>query len=914
MNNRVYLIDGSGYIFRAYYAVAPLTTHDGFPTNALFGFVRMIIKLLTETSSPHVVMVFDAGRDTFRTEMYPEYKANREDCPEELRLQMPYFREFARALGLPIFEQAGFEADDIIGTFVKRFADSDIETVIVSGDKDLMQLVDEKTSIWDTMRDKRYGPAEVKEKMGVSPDQIVELLGLMGDSSDNIPGVKGVGPKTAIQLLEQFGSIEQVIAATDVIRETKAIRSRAKIADMIEAQSTLLRLSKQLVQIKTDVPVHIPIEERDCAISELANEDLLTALCRKEPDSEALARLAGQFEFTSLLKEFTLADASSRVDYSKLYKTVTADTFDEWLARFLEQDTVAFDLEATSLDVLSADIVGVAFSWSGDEGWYIPTGHTDLSDSASEQVSLDELLAVLKDWFEDPSKKKIGQNLKYDVSLLGRYGISVQGVAFDTMLASYLLNPERASHSLSALAREFLGRALIEYETVTAEYDSFASVPILEATHYAAEDAHVTWQLYEILKPLLEENSLTEIFTTMEVPLLSVLSRMERAGILLDVDFLKVMSKELEHRLAESQQRIYELAGEEFNPNSPKQLAAILFDRLGISTQGIKKTKTGYSTDSSVLEKLRHSHPLPDQILEHRGLYKLKNTYVDVLPYQVSEVTGRLHTKFNQTVTATGRLSSSDPNLQNIPIQSEDGRKIRKAFIAKPGCVLISADYSQIELRLLAHMSGDAAMQAAFQENRDIHSETAREIMGLSEFEEVTPDLRRIGKTINFGVVYGMSGFRLARDLGIPVGEGNRYIEEYFNRYAGVRKYFVELEQAAEQDGFVSTLFGRRRYIPVTTQGRDQGYRKRIAINAPIQGSAADLIKLAMIHIDRESSARMLPLTMLLQIHDELVFECEAGAVDECSAFIREQMETVTELDVPLTVDMDWGANWYEAH
>ena len=912
MNNRVYLIDGSGYIFRAYYAIAPLSTQDGFPTNALFGFVRMVIKLLTETSSPHVVMVFDAGRDTFRTEMYPAYKANRVDCPEELCLQMPFFREFARALGMPIFEQVGFEADDIIGTLVKRFAGSGTETVIVSGDKDLMQLVDEKTSIWDTMRDKRYGPAEVKEKMGVFPEQIVELLGLMGDSSDNIPGVKGVGPKTAIQLLEQFGGIEQIIAATDLIRETKAIRSRRKIADTIEEQAALLRLSKELVQIKTDVKVHVSVGERECTIAELDDEALLTALCRREPDSEALARLAGQFEFTSLLKEFTLADASTRVDYAKIYKTVTPAMFDEWVTSLFEQDTVAFDLEATSLDVLSADIVGFAFSWSTEEGWYIPTGHVDPQEPA--QVALDTLLTVLKDWFEDPGKKKVGQNLKYDVSLLSRYDISVRGVVFDTMLASYLLNPERASHSLSALAREFLGRTLIEYEMVTAEYDTFANVPVLEATHYAAEDAHVTWQLYEILKPLLEENSLTEIFDTMEVPLLSVLSRMERAGILLDVDFLAVMSKELEHRLAESQQRIYELAGEEFNPNSPKQLATILFDRLGISKQGIKKTKTGHSTDSSVLEKLRHTHPLPDQILEHRGLYKLKNTYVDVLPHQVSAVTGRLHTKFNQTVTATGRLSSSDPNLQNIPIQSEDGRKIRKAFIAKPGCVLISADYSQIELRLLAHMSGDVAMQAAFQEDRDIHSETAREIMGLSEFEEVTPELRRIGKTINFGVVYGMSGFRLARDLGIPVGEGNRYIEEYFSRYAGVRKYFSELEQAAEQDGFVATLFGRRRYIPVTTQGRDQGYRRRIAINAPIQGSAADLIKLAMIHIDRESSAQMLPITKLLQIHDELVFECEAGAVNECSVFIREQMETVTALDVPLKVDIDWGDNWFEAH
>jgi DNA polymerase-1 len=912
MSDKVYLIDGSGYIFRAYYGVAPLTTREGFPTNALFGFLRMIIKLLATADSDKVVMVFDAGKETFRTEMYPEYKANRDECPEDLLQQMPYFRDFSRALGLPVFEQIGVEADDIIGTLVKRFHGTGIETVIVSGDKDLMQLVDDSVTIWDTMRDRRFGPKEVEEKMGVPPEKIIELLGLMGDSSDNIPGIRGVGPKTAVKLLELFGSIDKVIESTDEIRETKAVRGRLKIADAIEEDTELLRLSRRLVEIKTDVEVLLTHENSEIELGAIGDDALLPALQRQDPDAEMLADLAERFEFHSLLKEFQVTQASSQVDYDKLYKVVDKDSFDTWLTKLNEQDEVAFDLEATSLDTLSADIVGFAFSWSTEEGWYIPVGH---AASSFSQVSLEDALKALTPWFQDVSKRKVGQNLKYDTSLLARYDVEVAGVYFDTMLASYVLNPERSSHSLNALSKEFLGRAPLEYGAVTEGLSSFAEVPVEQATHYAAEDAHLTWLLYCELKPELEKAELLEVFDDIEVPLVSVLARMERAGIAIDTDLLAKMSKELEGRLEETKIKVFELAGEEFNPNSPKQLSTILFDKLGISTQGVKKTKTGYSTDSSVLERLRHEHELPDQILIHRGLAKLKNTYVDVLPEQVSEVSGRLHTSFNQTVTATGRLSSSDPNLQNIPIQSEDGRKVRKAFVSKPGSKLISADYSQIELRLLAHMSDDVAMIQAFDDERDIHSETAKEIMGLNIFEEVTPELRRIGKTINFGVVYGMSGFRLARDLGIPVSEGNRYIKEYFNRYSGVREYFKELEQRADSDGYVSTLFGRRRYIPASGgSSRDQGFRRRIAINAPIQGSAADLIKLAMINIDKRIQKESLPLRMLLQIHDELVFECDEGAVDECCDFVKSEMEQVISLKVPLKVDMDSGVNWYEAH
>lgn len=912
MCKKVYLIDGSSYVFRAYYAVAPLSTSSGFPTNALLGFLRMLIKLLDEVQAEHIAMIFDAGRETFRNELYPEYKANRGECPDDLREQMPFFREFSRALGLPVFELVGFEADDVIATLSNRLHALDCETVIVSGDKDLLQLVGPGVRVWDTMKDVLYGEQEVQAKMGVGPEKVVELLGLMGDSSDNIPGVRGVGPKTAIQLIEQFGTVENVVQSTDIIRETKGIRGRLKIADTIEANPELVRLSRVLVEVKKDVPVSVLLAGKTLDHSELEDNEILQALERGEVQLEALSDLAERFEMQSLYKAFALKVSKAKVDYRSLYKTVTRANFDTWAQTMQQQPLVAFDIESTSLDTLEAEIVGFSFCWSAEEAWYLPVAHRE---SAIEQVSIATVLDTLREWFENKEKHKMGQNCKYDMELLMRVGIQVRGVYFDSMLGSYLLNPDKGSHSLDALASEFLGRSLITFSEALDGRESFADVPIETATAYAGEDAHVVWLLFEHMQPLLEEAELWSVLSDIEVPLIAVLATMEMDGISLDVKFLQEMSQDLEQKLKESEQKIYELAGEEFNPNSPKQLSVILFEKLGISTRGVKKTKTGYSTDSSVLDKLSQQHALPKQILDHRVLHKLKSTYVDALPAVVSQSTQRVHTRFNQTITATGRLSSSDPNLQNIPIQRPEGRKVRKAFIAKPGAILISADYSQIELRVLAHMSGDASLQDAFLQDRDIHAQTAREILGLQASEDLTPEQRRMGKTINFGIVYGMSGFRLARDLGIPVAEASRYINDYFARYPGVRSFFDSLESSAENPGFVTTLFGRRRYLSaLQARGRDQGFAKRVAINAPIQGTAADVMKLAMISLAEAIPALPFEMAMLLQIHDELVFECDVAAVEEAKVFIREKMESVVALTVPLRVDIGSGSNWYEAH
>ncbi|MBX7138536.1 MAG: DNA polymerase I [Oligoflexia bacterium] len=916
MTEKFYLVDGSGYIFRAYYAVAPLNNSQGFPTNALFGYTRMLLKLIGQRDSGHLIVVFDAGRETFRTELYSEYKANRVACPEDLLQQMPYFREISKALGLPVLELRGYEADDIIATLATRFSALGAETVIISGDKDLTQLIRPGVTMWDSMRDLRYGAKEVKEKFGVPPEKVVELLGLSGDTSDNVPGLKGVGPKTAVQLIEKFGDVEGVIAAVQQIREDSSIRNRSKIAEQIELNPELLRLSRKLVEVKTDVPLQLSHCGKEISLEQTSSADLAQVFVRTEPNREELQALFNKLEFLSLLKEFDLAlSAAPQPEQSGFkYNIIYADGFEKWAADFSAQSEYAFDLETTSLDPLQAQIVGASFSWGTDQSFYIPLGHKS-APAGKQQISTRDFLDRCRGSLESSSTRKIGQNLKYDISILKRHGLRPGGIYFDTMLASYLLNPDKGSHNLTALAGDYLGRGVIEFEDVVGEKTDFSEVEIDAAARYAGDDARNAWELRLKMEPLLQEKKLFEIFSSIEVPLVPVLSEMELLGIKLDTSYLAALSEELGQRLDALKGELFGLAGCQFNINSPKQLSEVLFTKLALSTKGLKKTKSGISTDSSVLEKLAPLHPLPAKILDYRSLYKLKSTYVDALPAQLSKITGRLHTRFNQTVTGTGRLSSSDPNLQNIPIQTAEGRRVRKAFIADQGSVLISADYSQIELRLLAHMSEDANLIAAFHDQSDIHRRTARELFGIANDAEVSSEQRRIGKTINFGIIYGMGPQRLARELGISFAVANQYIEDYFARYPKVRTLFAKIEKDAQELGYVTTVMGRKRFVSsIDASGRDQGFVLRAALNAPFQGSAADIVKLAMIALDQRIVGSKAPLKMLLQIHDELVFECPQTYAAEAVKMIQAEMEGVLELRVPLKVDVGVGANWEEAH
>lgn len=927
MSEKVYLVDGSGYIFRAFYAVAPLSTSKGFPTNALYGFTRMLLRLLKESNSEHVVVVFDAGRETFRTELYKEYKANRSECPPELSPQMPFFREITDALGLPLWEQKGFEADDIIGTLTDRLTRAGHEVVIVSGDKDLMQLVSDRVTMWDTLKERRYGPNEVKEKLGIGPERVVDLLGLMGDSSDNVPGLSGVGPKTALQLLEKYGDIESIISSAKLIAEDPTIRNRKKISECVESQSELLRLSRRLVEIDRHVPLQSVSEgggslkegngkqsktSQLMSIDMMPDEELLKIICRKTPESSHLKALIDKFEFASLFRELGVKNNNWEAPSEVSYRTIWRKDFAEWLPKFKERECFSFDLETTSLDSTEAEVVGISVCWSAKEAFYIPLGHVE---GQSEQLTFAEFSEVCAPIFGDPRRLKYGQNLKYDMSVFESRGVEVNGVVFDTMVAAYLLNPDRPSYGLTALAHEYLSYGVIEYEELVGDKPHLGYVDVEAVTRYACQDAHYAWLLVEKLHPKLKAEKLLPIFEEIEMPLVSVLSRMERKGVKLDTPLLAQISRDFSQKLNEIKGRLFEMAGCEFNINSPKQLAQVLFEKLGLSTKGLRKTKTGVSTDADVLERLSAEHPLPGLILEYRLLFKLLSTYVDALPRQISAFDGRLHSNFRQTGTGTGRLSSSEPNLQNIPIQTAEGRMIRRAFIPEEGSVLISADYSQIELRLLAHMSADENLIRAFQEGVDIHAQTAREILNLGPIGDVPPDLRRIGKTINFGIIYGMGPYRLSRELGIPVNVATRYIESYFAHYARVKELFAKLSAEAESEGKVTTLFGRRRVLAdIDSSGRDDRFISRAALNAPIQGSAADIIKLAMVRIDCKIREKRYPMSMILQIHDELVFECMQSFKEEGLAFICREMEGVAELKVPLKVDAGCGYNWDEIH
>jgi DNA polymerase-1 len=887
-NPKVYLIDGSSYIYRAFFAIAHLSNSKGFPTNAIYVFTNMLLKILREKGAEYAAIAFDAPGPTFRHEAFGEYKANRPSMPEDLRVQIPHIKEIVSALRLTVLEKEGYEADDLIATLARKLEREGMETVIVSGDKDLMQLVSSRVSMYDPMKDKTFQVPEVKERFGVSPDKVVEVMGLMGDTSDNIPGVPGIGPKIAGQLIEEFGSIEELLKKVDRVKN-------ARVRASLDRHAEQARLSRELATLDSDAPL-------DWALDNLKIG---------EPDRKKLQEIFKEMEFSKLLKDFSL-----RPDYREDdYRLITErEEFEALVCNLRKAGTFALDLESTSIEPMRAEIVGLSFSFQPHQAFYLPVAHT--YPGAPGQLPREGVLRTLRPLLEDPGLKKYGQNIKYDYILLANSDVRLQGIAGDNMIASYLLNPSKHRHSLEELSREYLDRQVITYSDVAgsgAKAIPFSQVSVEKACRYSGEDADLTLQLAQLLMPKIEAEGFADLFHQVELPLIEVLAAMEMNGVRLDLPLLEVMSREFEGKMDKISEEIFDLAGESFNINSPQQLGKILFERLKLP--GGKRTKTGYSTDVEVLNELSRDFPLPAKVLEYRSLSKLKSTYVDALPQLVNPKTGRIHTSFNQSVTATGRLSSSDPNLQNIPIRSPEGRRIREAFIPEKGRSILSADYSQIELRILAHLSGDSMLVETFQEDRDVHAATAAEIFHVSP-DRVNPEMRRLAKVINFGIIYGMSAFGLAKELGIQPAVAQAYIANYFQKYHGVRDYIDRSLEAAREMGYVTTLMNRRRYLPdIKSQNRSvRQFAERIGINAPIQGTAADLIKAAMIRIHRRLMQEGRETKLTLQIHDELVFEVPEGELEGVRALVKEEMEGVMKLSVPLKVDIGVGKNWAEAH
>ncbi|MBU2591304.1 MAG: DNA polymerase I [Nitrospinota bacterium] len=883
---RFYIIDGSSYIYRAFYAIRSLSNSKGLPTNAVYGFARMLLKIMKEDSPDYLAVAFDSKGKNFRHEIYPEYKAHRPEMPEELVPQIPYIRKLVEILNIPVIKKEGIEADDLIGSLAKRGEAEGLQVTIVSGDKDMMQLLNENIRMLDTLKDKSIGANEVVAKFGVPPDKVIEVMGLMGDSSDNIPGVPGVGPKTAQELIAEFGDIENLIAQADQIKK-KGVREKVK------DNADLARLSKRLVTIDTNLPIDVELEE----------------LTISEPDNKALLQFLRELEFEGLVKELGVEDCVTAEGH---YETICdIETLKALIEKIKGLGFCSVDTETTNLDPISARLVGVSISIKGGEGYYIPLRHE--YSGVPNQLPIKDVLEIIGPILEDPKIEKYGQNIKYDLIVLANEGIRLSGITFDTMVAAYLVNSASGGYSLGKLSQRYLNLKASEYKDVAAKKAGFWEVDIETATDYAAEDADLTLRLKEILEPLLKDENLTALYNDMELPLVSILGEMEMAGVKLDTERLGEMSDRLGKDLFNFEKDIYALAGEEFNINSPKQLGEILFEKLGLNPG--KKTKTGLSTDVKVLEKLAVKHPIAEKLLNYRQLMKLKSTYTDALPKMINEKTGRIHTSYNQTVTATGRLSSSNPNLQNIPIKNDMGKDIRKAFIVEEGKIMISADYSQIELRLLAHLSGDKTLTAAFNNGEDIHERTALELFGgLPGL--VTSDMRRIAKTVNFGVIYGMQAFGLSEALNIPRGEASRFIENYFKRYKRVEGYMEETIQGARDNGYVTTLFGRKRPIPdIKAEARQiREFAERTAFNTTIQGSAADIIKVAMINISRVIKEKGLKSLMVMQVHDELVFEVPQEEESVAKEIIKREMERVIKLSVPLIVDIHSGLNWDEAH
>ncbi|MCE7521282.1 DNA polymerase I [Vreelandella titanicae] len=924
----IVLVDGSSYLYRAFHALPPLTTSNGQPTGAVKGVLNMLKRLIKDYPESPMAVVFDAPGKTFRDELYSDYKAHRPPMPDDLRSQIAPLHACVKALGLPLLCVDGVEADDVIGTLAHHATQAGRDAVISTGDKDMAQLVNAHITLVNTMKDETLDEAGVEEKFGLPPALIIDFLALMGDKVDNIPGVPGVGEKTAIGLLQGMGGgLETIYGDLERVK-TLTFRGAKTLPKKLEEHRDQAFLSYQLATIKVDCELPVGLDDLDIA----------------HPDREALVTLYKEMEFRQWLGELlegkdegvddvkggepapvsaeeggsesegasTSVQASVREDQVILEQ---AD-FERWLDRLQNAERFCFDLETTSLNYMDAEIVGVGLSLEVGEAAYIPLAHDYLD--APKQLDRKTVLAALKPLLEDPTKTKIGQNLKYDISVLANYAISVAGPFADTMLASYVLNSTATRHDMDSLALKYLGEKTISFEEIAgkgAKQLTFNQIALEQAAPYACEDVDITLRLQQALRPQVEsEGRLAEVLDNIELPLIKVLSRIERNGVAVDAELLHKQSQQLEQRIGELEREAFELAGREFNLGSPKQLGQILFEEQKIPV--LKKTPKGApSTAEGVLEELALDYPLPKVIMQHRGLAKLKSTYTDKLPRLLNKATGRVHTSYHQAVTATGRLSSSDPNLQNIPIRTEEGRKIRQAFIARPGYRIVAADYSQIELRIMAHLSEDKGLLEAFAEGRDIHTATAAEVFGTS-LEKVSGDQRRSAKAINFGLIYGMSAWGLSRQLHIERNQAQTYIDRYFDRYPGVARYMERIRSQAAEDGFVETVLGRRLYLPeIQSQNRNrrQG-AERTAINAPMQGTAADIIKQAMINVDAWLAEGEFDALMVMQVHDELVFEVAEKQVEAFIEQVQKRMQGAAELKVPLIVEAESGANWDEAH
>jgi len=886
----LYLIDGSAYIYRAYHAIRGLSNSKGLPTNAVFGFTRMLLKLIQDRSPEYVAMVFDAKGPTFRHERYPEYKANRPPMPEDLSIQIPLIKKVVQGFRLSEFEQPGFEADDLIGTLSRMAEAAGFSVIMVTGDKDFIQLVTGKSIIWDPMKDETMDQAAVRQKFGVGPHQMIDVMGLSGDAIDNIPGVPGIGQKTALSLIQAFRSMNKLYDGVDSITQKKQKENLVQFKEQAY-------LSRELVTIKTDVPLTCDLE--DFSI--------------KAPDNAMLAQMFKELEFRQLQQAFPVQTDLRQKDYAAISNK---DELRDLVARLETSELIALDTETTSKNPMKAELVGFSFSMKPDEAFYIPCGH-DYAD-APEQLDLNEVLHLLKPVLENPNIKKVGQNIKYDWLVFIRNGVDLQGVIFDTMLASYLINPSKRAHSLDQIALDFLDHKTITYADVVGKGKKnrgFGQVPIEKAIPYACEDADITLLAKNVLQPKLKEIGLFDLFKKVEMPLVPVLMRMEQTGVSVDTEKLLGLSKSFEQRLEGLESQIFAVAGEEFNIKSSQQLGYILFEKLKLPVQKKTRKKTGYSTDVKVLTVLARHHELPALILEHRTLAKLKSTYADALANLINPETGRIHTSYNQTVAATGRLSSSNPNLQNIPIRTDEGREIRRAFIPRNGWYLVSADYSQVELRILAHYSDDEILIQAFLEDEDIHARTAAEVFQADQ-SSITPELRRQAKAINFGIVYGMSAYGLSQQLQISQKMAKTYIDNYFARYQGVRRYMDHIIRETFKEKKTSTLLGRIRFLPdINSPNRNiRQFAERTAINTPIQGTAADLLKLAMIRIDAAFREKNLRSAMILTVHDELVFDVPPDELEEVKTLVKDLMEGVWELKAPLKVNVEWGRNWAEVH
>ncbi len=886
----VYLIDGTAYIHRAYHAIRGLSNSKGLPTNAIFGFTRILIKLMQDRAPHYAAMFFDAKGPTFRHDVYPAYKANRPPMPDDMAVQIPHIKDVTAAYHLPIIEMEGFEADDLIGTYARLAEQGGFSVVMVTGDKDFMQLVTENAVIWDPMKEKTLDIHTIREDYGVEPRQLIDVMGLSGDTADNIPGVPGIGQKTALGLIQTHGDIEHLYEKVETITQKKLRENLTDFKDQA-------LLSRELVTINTRVPV--PADLEDFKLT--------------PPDTQALSQLFKVLEFRQLQQAVSAKTDLSHKNYQAIFDL---DTLSHLVSRLQSADMFALDTETTSTNPMVAKLVGLSFAIQPHEAFYIPCGHDYLG--VHQQLKPADILQHLKPVLENPEIHKVGQNIKYDWIVLARNGVDLDGVTFDTMLASYLLNPSKRAHNLDQIALDFLGHKTITYEEVAGKgkkATSFAQVPLEKAVPYACEDADITLMARDVLAPQLEEVRLTKLLEEVEMPLVPVLMRMEMRGAAIDKQRLQELSKSFEHQLDALEGSIYGLAGEAFNINSSQQLGRILFEKLKLPVQKKTKKKTGYSTDVDVLNVLAHHHDLPALVLKHRTLSKLKSTYADALIDLINPETGRIHTSYNQTVTATGRLSSSDPNLQNIPVRTDEGREIRRAFIPQKGWHLVSADYSQVELRILAHYSDDQILIQSFLDDEDIHTRTACEVFQVAP-TMVNAELRRQAKAINFGIIYGMSAFGLSKQLEISQKMAKTYIEHYFSRYKRVEQFLDQIIAEARQTKQTSTFLGRIRLLPDITSKNNiiRQAAERIAVNTPIQGSAADLIKLAMINIDRVFREKNLQSTMVLTVHDELVFEVPPNELDAVTHLVKEIMEGVWKLKVPLKVNVSYGPNWAETH